>query len=499
MEKAVLVFDVGKTNKKLLVFDENLKIVDSLYTRFDSYEKDGVFFYDMTDVKTWLFSGIKELGAKYPIKAISITTHGATWAPLDGEGNDVMPVIDYVTPVPDSFHDDFYREMGDRKELQKSTATPDIGALINPAKGMYFMKKNFPAEWDKTAHILFYPQYFGYLLTGNMGAEGTYVGCHTYLYSFEKDGWSAVADKLGVSARMPEKIGKSWEVLGTLSADAAEKTGLNPDVIVTMGIHDSNSSLLPYLLQEKEPFILNSTGTWCVPMVPTDKVEFKEEELGKTVFYNLSAFKKPVKTAIFMGGEEFDRYKKIFDKLHGKNDFPDYDRDIYAKVIEERRMFIQPSVVKGSGQFPDTPPGVWEGALFYPLEEIENGRFPAFFSDRDICFAVIRLSLAAQSIVAFQRAGFTEGMNIFVEGGFRHNRGYNTILASYYPQSRLFTTNMEEATSFGAAILAKAAMNEAGPEICINDYTIEKEEVPSDDLPGLKEYMEDFLALVNRS
>lgn len=499
MKEAILVFDVGKTNKKLLVFDENLKIVDSIYRRFDSYEKEGVFFYDMDEIKSWLFDGIRDLGSRYPVKAISVTTHGATWVPLDGNGEDVMPVIDYVTPVPDSFHDEFYGAMGDRKELQRTTATPDVGALINPGKGLYFMKKNFPDEWKKTAHILFYPQYFGYLLTGKMGAEGTYAGCHTYLYNFAEDKWSAVAEKLGVSTFLPEHIGKSWEILGTLSEGAAARTGLSPDVIVTMGIHDSNSSLLPYLLQEKDDFILNSTGTWCVPMVPTDRVSFREEELGKTVFYNLSAFKKPVKTAIFMGGEEFDRYKKIFDNLHGKKDFPDYNREVYAPVIAERRLFIQPSVVKGSGQFPDSPPGVWEGARFYPLSEIENGNFPVFFSDRETCFAVMRLSLAAQSIVAFERAGFTEGMNIFVEGGFRHNKAYNIILASYYAGSHLYTTNMEEATAFGAAILAKAALNQAGPEICAGDFTIEKVEFHADDLPGLKEYMEDFLALVNRS
>jgi L-fuculokinase len=499
MKEAILVFDVGKTNKKLLIFDENLKIVDSLYKRFDSYEKEGVFFYDMDEIKTWLFDGIRQLSSRYPVRAVSITTHGATWVPLDAEGKDIMPVIDYVTPVTDEFHDEFYAVMGDVKTLQKMTATPDVGALINPGKGLYFMKKNFPAEWEKTAHILFYPQYFGYLLTGEMGAEATYAGCHTYLYNFEEDRWSAVADTLGASSFLPDRIRRSWEVLGTLSEEAAEKTGLPRDVIVTMGIHDSNSSLLPYLLQEKDPFILNSTGTWCVPMVPTDKIAFKEEELGKTVFYNLSAFKKPVKTAIFMGGEEFDRYKKIFDRLHGTNDFPDYDREVYSRVIAERNLFIQPGVVKGSGQFPDSAPGVWEGARFYPLSEIENGNFPVFFSDRETCFAVMRLSLAAQTIVSFDRAGFEEGMNIFVEGGFRRNKAYNIILATYYAGSRLYTTNMEEATSFGAAILAKAALNQAGPEICAKDFTIEKEAFQADDLPGLREYMEDFLALVNGS
>jgi hypothetical protein len=64
-----------------------------------------------------------------------------------------------------------------------------------------------------------------------------------------------------------------------------------------------------------------------------------------------------------MGGEEFDRYKKIFDNLHNNNDFPDYNHEIYNRVIEEGNYFIQPSVVKGSGQF--------------PIHLLESGREPA--------------------------------------------------------------------------------------------------------------------------
>jgi L-fuculokinase len=498
MEQAILVFDVGKTNKKILIFDENLKIIDSVYKNFDSYEEDGVLFNNTDEIKEWLFKGIKKFAAKYPVKAVSITTHGATWTAVDKNGDDVIPVIDYTTNVPDSFHDDFYRDMGNRITLQKETATPDFGALINPGKGIYFAQKKFPEEMKKTAHILFYPQYFGFLLTGKTGAEATYAGCHSYLLNFSNQKWSSAAEKMGVAALLPDSIKKSWEILGTITPEISEKTGLGTDVIVTMGIHDSNSSLLPYLLQVKEEFILNSTGTWCVPMLPAEKVHFEKDELGKTVFYNLSAFNKPVKTAIFMGGEEFDRYKKIFDNLHNNNDFPDYNHEIYNRVIEEGNYFIQPSVVKGSGQFPDSPPGVWEGARFYPLDEIENGSFPSFFSQRDVCFAVLRLSLVAQSVVAFNRTGFKNGMTIFIEGGFRYNRAYNIMLASYYDKSRLFTTNMEEATAFGAAILAKAALKGTGPEVCKEDFTIEREEILKDELPLLREYINDFLAIMDR-
>jgi hypothetical protein len=42
----------------------------------------------------------------------------------------------------------------------------------------------------------------------------------------------------------------------------------------------------------KEDFILNTTGTWCVIMKKSKDISFKKDELGKVVFYNISAFGK---------------------------------------------------------------------------------------------------------------------------------------------------------------------------------------------------------------
>ena len=41
---------------------------------------------------------------------------------------------------------------------------------------VYYIKKNFPADYDATKWILSYPQYFGFKLTGNAGAEPTWTG-----------------------------------------------------------------------------------------------------------------------------------------------------------------------------------------------------------------------------------------------------------------------------------------------------------------------------------
>jgi ribonuclease D len=42
-----------------------------------------------------------------------------------------------------------------------------------------------------------------------------------------------------------------------------------------------------------------------------EEVSFEKDELGKVVFYNMNAFRKPIKTAIFLGGMEFEHYSKL--------------------------------------------------------------------------------------------------------------------------------------------------------------------------------------------
>jgi sugar (pentulose or hexulose) kinase len=72
-----------------------------------------------------------------------------------------------------------------------------------------------------------------------------------------------VAQDLGIVPLVPNRLGASWDVLGTLSPAFARKTGLKEDVLITLGIHDSNASLLPHFAKQGEQrFVLNSTGTW---------------------------------------------------------------------------------------------------------------------------------------------------------------------------------------------------------------------------------------------
>ncbi len=493
----IAVIDVGKTNKKILIYDQLLKLVDEKTVRIPEIEDGGVLFDDIEKLKIWILNTLSAFANKYKIKIISTSAHGATYVLTDENGNNVVPQVAYNTDPGDDLHKDFYKLCGDPVELQKSTATPNFNLLINPAKGIYFSQLKFPLEFSKVKHILLYPQYFGYFLTGEICADPTYVGNHTYLWDFINKEWSGVVDKLKIRSLLPNRFKYPWDVLGTITKEIARKTGLAKDVIVTVGIHDSNASLLPYMVSMTEQFLLNSTGTWCVIMNEKEEVKFEKDELGKVVFFNMNAFWKPIKTAIFLGGMEFEYYFELLKRIHHRKDFPLFNSTIVQKIIDEKSKFILPSVAKGIGQFPDSEARVIENGKVFTLEDIQSGQFvPELFNNYEETLAVLNLSLAIQTKVSFDRADMTRGMKVFTEGGFVKNDSYNTLMTSFYPDSEFFLTDLKEASAFGAAITAKAAYEEKDIRSIASFISIDKKPVPKNSLVGLETYYNKFLSLI---
>ncbi|MDR2028301.1 MAG: carbohydrate kinase [Treponema sp.] len=498
MDYAVAVIDIGMTNKKVAVYDDHLKQVDIRYRTFQPKMAGGFETHDLEAMEAWFIEQLAELAKAYPIKALAVTTHGATVVCVGQDGRPVLPCIYYTYEPGDDFHARFYARFGAPEELQAKTGTPKLAGLINPAQGVLFAQEQYPEQFKRTVHLLQYPQYWGYRFTGKTGAEGTYMGCHGYLWDQRSHKLSSVAEGLGIAPLMPRRLNASWDILGTITPELAQKTGLPGDVIVTMGIHDSNSSLLPHFAKKGETgFVLNSTGTWCVCMNPVKEYGFSPEELGKVVFFNISAFGTPVKTAIFVGGQEFEIWSKTLMKMHGREELPPYDRARYLSILREKRAFLLPELTPGSGQFPQSRARVVEDGREYPYADISRGAQPPCFKDYETGLALLRISLVMQSLTALERTGLLPGTEVFTEGGFRKNEAYNTLVSAALKDNRVFLTDISEATALGAAMTAKMALTGKGLADLSGDFEIEYQEIPKTDIPELFPYREAWLEYTN--
>lgn len=493
----IAVLDIGKTNKKILIFDADLSIVEEKFRRFPEIEENGMLLDDVEGLKAWILETLTQLARTYNIRVISTSAHGATYSILDDDMNSIIPQVAYNTDPGDDFHQEFYESCGDPIDLQKTTATPNFNLLINPAKGIFFSQKHFPDRFKMATHLVFYAQFFGSWLTGNTCSEPTYVGNHSYLWDFGRKDWSKVVDKLRIRHLLPDRFRSPWESLGIIRPELATRTGLSNNTIVTVGIHDSNASMLPYTISKDEPFLLNSTGTWCVIMNEKESVEFQEDELGKVVFYNMNAFWKPIKTAIFLGGMEFEHYTTILQKIHKRTDFPVFEERIYQEVLDLADHFILPSVAKGIGQFPDSNPRIIDGDKVIDLADVESKiEIPTFFNSYEKAFAVLNLSLAIQTKVSFDRAGIQQGMQVFTEGGFSKNDSYNTLLTCFYPESKFYLTGLKEASAFGAAMCGKAAIEGIDIKSLRASVHIDQNPVPTNQLKGMQSYYDKYISLV---
>jgi L-fuculokinase len=489
----IAVLDVGKTNKKILVYDEGLQVIEQAYASFPADESGPVHLERIAEQQAWFLDQLSDVSRRFDIGVISTTTHGATFVGVTEDGVPALPVIAYTTDPGEDFRHRFTEQYGDPAQLHRRLSTPDLGGLVCLGRGIAFARERFPEQFRRVRFLLGLPQYFGMFFTGRAAAECTCLGCHTYLWDFAKRDWSFMVDRLGIRALVPPRVGRPGDVLGSVSLDVARRTGLAPGTLVTCGIHDSNASLLPFLIQEDAPFVLNSTGTWCVAMAPTRSTELTASERARNAFLNCDAFANPIKTTIFMGGGEHDAWWEQIRKASGAAMFPSFDPALAASLLAAADTFIFPGVIRGTGPFPDSRSRIWAKGRVQSLDAIRKGTAPAAgLEDACKAYTLLNAALAIQTYEQLTGVGITDGTPIFVEGGFRRNDAYCALLASLFPKSKVLRTSLTEATALGAAILGRAALKGCELKALRAEFSIESAPVEGEPLPGITAYLEAY-------
>lgn len=175
----IAVFDVGKTNKKILIYSRELKILDSAYVQLELEQRGTESYECLTETGEWLLDNQSKMTKRHTIKAISISAHGATFVCLDEDGKPALPVFSYTTDPGKAFHDKFAAEFGDPLVLQRKNGTPDMPVLVCMAKGIFYVKEQYPEGYARTKYIL------------NLPLEPSgYTGLRDYEKDFEKGGGS---------------------------------------------------------------------------------------------------------------------------------------------------------------------------------------------------------------------------------------------------------------------------------------------------------------------
>ena len=353
--RAVAVLDVGKTNVKLLLHEAETNRESVVRAAPNRVLRDGLYpHYDTDAIAALLLDGLAEL-ARHPDlhpDTLVVTTHGASAALLGRHGL-ALPVLDYEHDGPDRFR----RDYDALRPPFSESFSPRLPGGLNVGAQLFWQARTFPEAFARVEHIVTYPQYWAWWLTGVAVNEPTSLGAHTDLWAPRAGHYSSLVKALGLETRMAP-LRSAFDVLGPLKPDLAQRLGFREPLPVLCGIHDSNASLLPHLQASGPPLSVVSTGTWAIVFAiggSLDRLDPRRDTLA-----NVDAFGRATPSARFMGGREFDLL------VDGRAVTP--EPATVASVLD-RRIMAWPGFSPGNGPFP-TARGRWshDAATLSPAE-----------------------------------------------------------------------------------------------------------------------------------
>jgi sugar (pentulose or hexulose) kinase len=400
----ILIFDIGKTNKKLLVFNEAYKVVYELSTQItELIDEDGFPCEDILALSNWILSSLDTLKKEsaYIIKAIHYAAYGASLVYLNEKGALIEPLYNYLKPFQEATKNSFEKKYGSLEEISLTTASPYLGNL-NAGLQLYRIKKEKPELFQKMKCALHLPQYIHYLVTGELASDITSIGCHTMLWNFENHGYHHWVKEEGLDKLFP-----------------ASKSAV--------GLHDSSAALIPYLSSFHEPFLLISTGTWCISLHPFNESPLTSNELKQDALCYLSYTGKPVKASRLFSGKEHELGVLVLNNYFKKSS------DYY-------------STVKFNAMVPI--------ATAFNMKELSE------YKDYETAYHNLVAELVRKQIISTNLIiANTNVKRIFVDGGFSHNEIFMNLLAKSYAQYEIFAAAIPQASALGAALVVHKNWN----------------------------------------
>lgn len=444
-QKVIAIFDIGKTNKKILLFDEQLKVACQKEEKFETtIDEDGVECDDIKLIEDWILSSLKHLmeGTSYDVVGVNFSTYGASLAFLDKEGNRLTPIYNYLKEVSPAVQNKLFDRYGGQAEFCRKTASPALGVLLNSGIQILWLRQERPEVFKKVESILHFPQYLSFLLTRQVVSESTSIGCHTFLWDFDRRQYHQWLNDEQIE--LPEPKPNSLKFPVSLDGNS---------LMAGIGIHDSSAALAPYILGSKKPFLLLSTGTWCINMNPFNHTPLTAEQLKKDCLSYLSIDQQPVKSSrLFMGhihdvnGTRLTNYYKIpADSFKKVKINPTLLREYLADDSRER-IFFQGEMPAG-----------------YVDEAVDLSQFSNFEEAyHRLMFDLTLLNAESIDLISTPEDGVKQ---FYVSGGFARNEIFVRSLAGLYPDKEVFTSEVDNASALGAALVIWDVMGEKEPAI----------------------------------
>ena len=313
-QEVLVIFDIGKTNKKILLFNSEYEVVlEESIQISELNDEDGFPCEDIDALTDWILLSYHSIqnNSQYKIKAVHYCAYGASWIFLNKEGKKIGKLYNYLKPLSPATKTLFENKYGPIAQICLETASPDLDNL-NSGLQLFRIKTEQPEFYAQIKWALHLPQYVHYLITGEIASDITSIGCHTLLWNFEKQCYHSWVKEEGLE-------------------------NVFPPMLTNVGLHDSSAALIPYSRSSPEKFMLISTGTWCISLHPSNADPLTLAELKQDVLCYLTPYGEPVKASrVFLGKKYEELLQELNNQLLDSSEYEVAYQQLMENIVTEQ-------------------------------------------------------------------------------------------------------------------------------------------------------------------
>jgi len=275
----LLGLDVGTTATKALLLNVEGKVVASasysygLMTPHEDWVEQ-----DPEDLWRGVVATCRKVLEKVKpqdrVLALSISSQGGTTIPVDADGQPVYNAISWMDHRAHDQAEQLRGAVGDDRVYEVSGWQLGDGL---PLLHISWLRQCAPETFASARYFLFVNDFIVYRLTGELCMDPSDAGI-TQLYNIAQGQWdSHMLEMAGIRPDQLSPVRNSGVVVGQLTAEAGQETGLPRSALVVNGAHDQYCAALGAGVLKPGDVML-SCGTAWVILCLTEQLELDPEQ-----------------------------------------------------------------------------------------------------------------------------------------------------------------------------------------------------------------------------
>ena len=268
--KCFFAVDLGATSGRTIIgtLDGETIRLEEL-TRFDNHliQTGGHFYWDIYALYNEMIKGLRTAAQRHiNICSIGIDTWGVDFVCVGKDGHLLRNPLAYRDPHTMGIMEEYFAEAMEKKKVYDITGIQLMN--FNSLFQLYAMRKNHNTALEQADKVLFVPDALSYMLTGKMVCEYTIASTSQMLDPRTKQLDDALLGSVGLTKKHFAEMVLPATIIGELTKEVQEMTGLGAIPVVAVAGHDTGSAVAAVPAKD-EHFAYLSSGTWSLMGIET--------------------------------------------------------------------------------------------------------------------------------------------------------------------------------------------------------------------------------------